>query len=80
MAYATKAAAEFEFFHAVDRSTVLGGFVLLRGKEMLLDIEEPDDTPWDIHGKAKGAFFEGEHKPRLGDISGRLILRTTIWP
>ena len=40
-----KQAAEFEFFHAVAESTVLTGFVLFRGDEMLLEIEEPDDTP-----------------------------------
>jgi len=64
-----KRAAEFEFFHAVDRSTVLQGFVLFRGDQMLLEIEEPEDTPWDIRGKSKGAFFEGHHKQRPGDAS-----------
>src|SRR5438105_3123952 len=63
-----KQAAEFEFFHP-DSYTVLHGFVYFRRDEMLLEIEEPGDTPWDIRGKANGAFFEGQHKARPGDPS-----------
>jgi hypothetical protein len=62
-----KHAAEFEFFHAVDPSEVLQGFVLFREGEMILDIPVPDDTPYDIRGKAKGEYFEGRHKERPGD-------------
>ena len=64
-----KQAAEFEFFHPADRSVVLQGFVHFRGHEMLLEVEEPDSTPWDIRGKANGPFYEGAHRQLPGDES-----------
>jgi hypothetical protein len=62
---------EFEFLSPVEKAEVLHGDVIVRDGEMLLDIPCPDDTPYDIHGKATGSFFRGQHHGQPDDLPVR---------
>jgi hypothetical protein len=62
---------EFEFLSPTEEAELLRGEVLIRDSEMLLDMACPDDTPYDIRGRATGSFYQGQHKGRPGDVPVR---------
>jgi hypothetical protein len=56
----------FEFFHAAYQPEVHYGTVLLRDREMVLEVELPGSTPYHIQGALKGSYFQGREAARPG--------------
>lgn len=59
---------EFEFLSAGDKPAILLGTAIVRGDQMVLDVEVEGDRPYSIAGERRDSYYEGVHKGLPGDI------------
>lgn len=60
---------QFQFLSAAERPSFPRGTVVIRGAEMVLEVECPDEErPYTIHGKPQRDFFCGQHTGLPGDV------------
>ena len=72
---------QFKFLSEEEEPFSLRGMVLIREKEMVLEVEHPDDRPYTIVGKERGGFFKGVHEGLPGDtpVSAKWTRLESIW-
>jgi transcriptional regulator with XRE-family HTH domain len=58
----------FEFLCAGTKPRSLRGIVIIRDREMVLEVQLPGDRPYLIKGVVGDGFFEGDHEGLVDDI------------
>jgi hypothetical protein len=58
----------FDFLSATAKPECLGGTVIVRDAEMVLEIEYPGEDPYNIVGRRQGSCYRGRHVASPGDI------------
>ena len=62
---------QFQFLSFEDDDCISLGSVVVRGKEMVLDVLCEGNSPYVVVGKKSRGFFLGEHKGQPGDVPVR---------
>ena len=59
---------QFHFLSSEDHPWVCSGTVIVRDREMALEIPWDNDAPYTVVGKESRGFFLGKHEGQPGDV------------
>lgn len=59
---------QFRFVSSEDGPSICTGTVVMRDKEMVLEVPCAEDLPYIVAGRKRRGFFVGEHKGQAGDV------------